>query len=82
MSDMHRSKMIEEVAAEMWDLVKQDAHGGIYRSNDWRWCVDNLPLAADNFRNRAAAALSRCESVQEEKTLDLRLKEALIRGTA
>ena len=79
---MNRERLIDSLASEMWDLVKEYRHRGMYQTHDWAWCVANLPREAEGLRARVEGALSRCGSQSDEKTssLDLRLKEALIRG--
>ena len=73
---MSREKSIEIIASEMSKLILDEG---------WAWCIKNKPSLAQDLRARAAVVIDRLEasvsdSQNPNRRLDLRIKDALIRG--
>lgn len=50
--------LVESIATQMWTLVREAEHRGMYRHNDWAWCIENMPRTAGYLRGKARAALN------------------------
>lgn len=73
---MSREKSIEIIASEMSKLVLEEG---------WEWCIKNKPSLVQDLRERAAVVIDRLVSSEIDsqnlnRQLDLRIKDALIRG--
>ncbi len=72
-------RLVESIAEGMWHLIKDAGDG------DWEWCKIRKEGVAAELRYRARSALIAAEfrTYYEEKnptSLDLRFKDAMIRG--
>jgi hypothetical protein len=73
-------RLVESIAEGMWYLIREDS------DQDWGWCKSHKEGVAAELRYRARSALIAADfrTYFEEKahptSLDLRFKDAMIRG--
>lgn len=65
------------IAEEMWALIRS------HDQHDWAWCVNYLPKTADDIKKRATSVFRKWKNTAQSnpEKMDLRVKDALIRGS-